>query len=139
MFSYQHQIFFGDCDPAGIMFYPHHFRLMDATFQAWLASIGLSQAKLQKEFGIIGTGLLDASATFQAPVREGDTLKLKLTIGKWSGKSVQVDYKGFVGDTFAIEGKEVRGLFNQGMNGLKLSSIESFRNLIVERGNDGQD
>lgn len=121
------------------MFYPHHFRLMDATFQAWLASIGLSQAKLQKEFGIIGTGLLDASATFQAPVREGDTLKLKLTIGKWSGKSVQVDYKGFVGDTFAIEGKEVRGLFNQGMNGLKLSSIESFRNLIVERGNDGQD
>ena len=138
MFSCEHRVYFGDCDPAGIMFYPHHFRLMDATFQAWLASLELSQTKLQKEFGIIGTGLLDASASFKAPIFDGDVLSHQVTIDKWNSKSLELAYEGFVGNICVVEGKEVRSLFKQGVNGLTLLPIESFQNLIIERGNYGQ-
>ncbi|MEM7214107.1 MAG: acyl-CoA thioesterase [Pseudomonadota bacterium] len=130
MFSHQHQIYFGDCDPAGILFYPNHFRLMDATFQAWLASLNFSQAKFQNELGIIGTGVLDASASFRAPLRDGDLMNHQMTIESWSGKTVSLNYRGTVGETCVLEGKEVRGLFMSGESGLVLSSIDPFRNLI---------
>lgn len=33
-------ISFGDCDPAGIVFYPNFFGLFDRTFHAWLMAHG---------------------------------------------------------------------------------------------------
>lgn len=137
MFSYTHRIFFGDCDPAGIMFYPHHFRLMDATFQAWLASLQLSQAVLREELNIVGTGLLDASASFRSPVRDGNAMAHLLTMETWRRKSFEVRYQGFVGDVCVIESKEVRGLFTHSEKGLVLSLTDPFRNLIAERDNNG--
>lgn len=110
-FETEHPIAFGDCDPAGILFYPNHFRLMDASFHRWLASFGLDQAGLRERFGILGTGLLDAAATFRAPVAPGDLLRHELRVEAWTPRTLRLAYRGLVGDHLVIEGQETRGLF----------------------------
>ena len=111
MFETTHPISFGDCDPAGILFYPHHFRLMDATFQAWLRGHGVDQAGVRARLGAVGTGLLDAGATFRAPLSDGDALRHALSVAGWERRTLRLVYRGHVGDRLAIEGHETRGLF----------------------------
>ena len=111
MFETSHAITFGDCDPAGILFYPHHFRLMDATFQLWLRARGLDQATIQRRLGAVGTGLLDADATFRAPLRDGDALRHEMEVADWGERTLRLAYRGFAGGRLAVEGRETRGLF----------------------------
>ena len=74
----------GDCDAAGIIFYPNYFRWFDECTQALLRSVGFDQRSLREEFGIVGTAAVDASARFTAPVSFGDVLarhELRRTMG----------------------------------------------------------
>ena len=113
LFEHVHAVSFGDCDPAGILFYPNHFRMMDATFQAWLRAGGLDQRTIQERFGAIGTGLIDAQATFRAPVVDGDALRHTLSPVEWGDRTLSLVYEGFVGDRRVVEGRETRGLFRR--------------------------
>lgn len=130
MFETTHPVTWGDCDPAGILFYPNHFRFMDATFQAWLRSLGLDQAALRERLGAVGTGLLGADATFRAPLRDGDALRHELTVAGWERRTVRLAYRGFAGDALAVEGSETRGLFVPGGEGLRLAEIAPLRELL---------
>ena len=111
MFQTFHAITFGDCDPAGILFYPHHFRLMDATFQLWLRARELDQASIQRRLGAVGTGLLDADAAFRAPLRDGDVLRHEMEVAGWGERTLRLAYRGFANGGLAVEGRETRGLF----------------------------
>ena len=125
MFETHHAISFGDCDPAGILFYPHHFRLMDATFQAWLRARGLDQAAVRERLGAVGTGLLDAGARFRAPLADGDRLRHVLVVEGWERQALRLSYRGHVGDRLAVEGHETRGLFvREGGAGGRLTLAE---------------
>ena len=125
-----HTVTFGDCDPAGILFYPNHYRFMDATFQAWLRSRGLSQAELCARLGAVGTGLLDATAAFRAPVHDGDQLVQAMTIRAWGERTFTVAYRGTVGDRLAVDGTETRGLFRREGERLRLSPLGPLRDLL---------
>jgi len=104
-------ISFGDCDPAGIVFYPNYYRWFDAAFQAYLSTFGLNQGILRDRLGTIGTGLIDTGATFRAPASYGDVLTLHLADIKWHAKTFRVIYEGRVEDRLVVEGFEVRGVF----------------------------
>ena len=133
MFEATHAISFGDCDPAGILFYPHHFRLMDATFQDWLRSKGLDQASIRERLGSVGTGLLDADAAFRAPLSDGDALRHELTVAGWDARSLRLRYRGFVAGRLAVEGRETRGLFVRDPDragGLRLAPIAPLRTML---------
>jgi hypothetical protein len=53
---------FGDCDPAGIVFYPNYFRWMDVGTRRFFAACGVPGWNAQPvPGGIIGTPLVDAS------------------------------------------------------------------------------
>jgi hypothetical protein len=61
---------FGDCDPAGIVFYPNFFRWMDAASRHFFTAAGvLPWRELEARDGILGTPLVDASAHFERPRR----------------------------------------------------------------------
>lgn len=105
------EVEFGDCDPAGIVFYPRFFTWFDATFQKWLRAYDVSQRSLQQERNILGTGLMDTGARFVSPVRPGDKLTLTGNLGKVTNKSLCMNYTGYVNNQLALEGFEVRGLF----------------------------
>ncbi|MCY4452774.1 MAG: thioesterase family protein [Immundisolibacterales bacterium] len=99
----------GDCDAAGIIFYPNYFRWFDECTQALLRSVGLSQRSLRDEFGIVGTAAVDASARFTAPVSYGDVLRASSHVERWGTSSFTV-YHRFErsAEVLAVEGREVR-------------------------------
>ena len=64
---------FGDCDPAGIVFYPNYFRWMDASTLHFFRAAGIpAWQQLAIETGIIGTPIVDVSARFLRTASYGD-------------------------------------------------------------------
>ena len=102
---------FGDCDPAGIVFYPNFFRWFDRSFHDFLFVRAGGHAGLCRELGAAGLGLMDADARFRSPVRENQTLALEMRVAAWHGKAVRLEYAGYVSGRLAVTGHELRGLF----------------------------
>ena len=99
----------GDCDAAGIIFYPNYFRWFDECTQALLRSVGLDQRSLREEFGIVGTAAVDASARFTSPVSHGDVLRATSYVERWGASSFTVYHRFERGaEVLAVEGREVR-------------------------------
>ena len=80
------EIAWGDCDDAGLVFYPHFFRWMDTTFHRWLRTLGISHRDIVKRFGVIGLPLVDAGAQFRSPVSYDDTLIIAVRVGDWQAR-----------------------------------------------------
>jgi len=109
-FATEFEIAWADCDPAGIVFYPHFFRFMDTAFQRLLAAKGTCQAGLQAAFGVVGTPIVEANARFRSPARPLDRLAISISGPAWSARTFRVDYVARIGAGVAFEGYEVRVL-----------------------------
>lgn len=129
MEKFKIQVTFGDCDPAGIVFYPNNFRWMDAAFHNFLRPHG-GHAKLCKKLQSVGMGLVDSSAQFRSPLRDGDQLSIDISITHWGKKTVTLAYEGYVGDTHAFSGKEVRCLFLQTETGIVAGDLTKLRAIL---------
>ncbi|MGG7564586.1 acyl-CoA thioesterase [Rhodovulum sp. DZ06] len=125
----QFRVSFGDCDPAGIVFYPNFFRWLDACFHEYLAGHG-GHEKVCESVGSIGLGLMDASARFRRPVKPGDVLTVVITGFEWSEKSLTLRYEGRLGDTVAMTGTEVRGMFIRTETGLRGGEMAPLRAIL---------
>ena len=70
---------FQHCDPAGIIFYPRYFEMLNATIEEWFATrLGLDFAEIHGPMrGGVPTAALRAD--FRAPSRLGETLDFALT------------------------------------------------------------
>ena len=117
---------FGDCDPVGIVFYPTIFRWMDATFHSCLKTAGGHQ-EICRRLECLGLGVISSHADFQRPLADGDELEVCLNITGWSTKSASIEYIGQVGDSIVFVGKEIRGMFVKGEQGLSLKEIAPLR------------
>ena len=64
---------FGDCDPAGIVFFPNFSRWRDAASLAFFMQCGLPPwRELVKTRGIVGTPLLEINTRFLKAVTYGE-------------------------------------------------------------------
>lgn len=122
-------ISFGDCDPAGIVFYPNVFRWMDAAFHELLRPHG-GHATLCDTLGMVGLGLVDASVQFRHPMRDGDRLHLHVSVDSWSRRSLTARHEGRVNDRTTFVGQEVRCLFRHGDTGMTAADLAPFRALL---------
>jgi len=65
---YELQVVFGDCDPAGIVFFPNFSRWMDASSLHFFMQCGIpAWRELVKTRGIVGTPLLEIHTKFIRP------------------------------------------------------------------------
>lgn len=79
---------FGDCDPAGIAFYPNFFRWYDASARHFFTTCGVPPwRELEREHGIVGTPALEVTSRYHSPVTYGDLLTVATWIDEWRGKS----------------------------------------------------
>ncbi|MDI3335797.1 thioesterase family protein [Defluviimonas aestuarii] len=78
---------FGQCDPAGIVFYPRYFEMLNAMVEAFFAeALGYSFARIHIEEGCgVPTAHLDVD--FHAPSRLGEVLTFTLTVRRIGGSS----------------------------------------------------
>jgi 4-hydroxybenzoyl-CoA thioesterase len=100
-------IAWGDCDSAGIVYYPKYFYFIDVAFQAMLHKAGLDHRILVEKYGV-RVPIIDASAKFLAPATFDDRLVVTPDIAHWGTKSFRVSYRGMRDGMPIFEGSEVR-------------------------------
>lgn len=104
---------FGDCDPAGIVFYPNFSRWMDAASLSFFMQCGLPPwRELVKTRGIVGTPLLEINTKFFKTVTYGQTITITTHVEEWRDKVFiqvhRVTRPGVDGEELICEGREVR-------------------------------
>jgi len=98
----------GDCDPAGIVFYPRYFAWFDAATAALFAAAGLPIHKLFPDYGLAGMPMVDTRARFFEPARFGDEVRIESTIAEFRRSSFDVRHRLLRGDALTVEGFETR-------------------------------
>jgi len=98
----------GDCDPAGIVYYPRYFAYFDNCTAALFEAAGLPKHEMLKTYGIIGIPMVDTRARFIAPSRFGDDVVVESLIAEWHRSSFDVQHQLFKGDVLAVECFETR-------------------------------
>ena len=100
---------FGDCDPAGIVFYPNFLRWMDAASLHYFAAAGVPPwHRRNAGDGIIGTPIVDVQVRFVAPATYGDRIAVESTIPEWRTRSFVMQHVIRRDGTVLVEGREVR-------------------------------
>jgi 4-hydroxybenzoyl-CoA thioesterase len=107
--SRQVEIEFGDCDPAGIVYYPNYFRMFDAaTAHLFEAALGMKKIAWTRHYGIVGIPMVDTGARFIKPARFGDVVTITSTITGFRRSSFEVGHQVFHEGMLAIEARETR-------------------------------
>jgi len=100
---------FGDCDPAGIVFFPNFSRWMDAASLSFFMQCGVPPwRELVKTRGIVGTPLLEINTKFIKSVTYGERIVVHTHIEEWREKVFVQVHKVMRGDELICEGREVR-------------------------------
>jgi 4-hydroxybenzoyl-CoA thioesterase len=103
------EVHFGDCDPAGIVFFPNFSRWMDEASLAFFRAQGVPPwRELLKTRGIVGTPLLEIHTRFHQPATYGETIEVHTSIEAWAAKTFRHRHVIQRGDTLLCEGTEVR-------------------------------
>ncbi|MEM7068876.1 MAG: thioesterase family protein [Pseudomonadota bacterium] len=104
----QRQIEWGDCDAAGIVFYPNFFKWMDATFHEWTRAMGFDQLSLHKEYNIFGTPLIETGCNFILPGRYYENLTISPNLARLGTSSFSLEYMFSIDGRDIASGREVR-------------------------------
>ena len=82
------QIEFNHCDPAGIVFYPRYFEMINSVIENFFAEVlGYSFARMSL-IEHVGVPTVHIEADFKAPSRLGEKVTFQLFIRKIGGSSV---------------------------------------------------
>jgi 4-hydroxybenzoyl-CoA thioesterase len=102
-------VHFGDCDPAGIVFFPNFSRWMDEASLAFFMACGVPPwRELVKTRGIVGTPLLEIHTKFFKPATYGETIEVHTSVEAWSAKTFRHRHVVRRGDDVLCDGTEVR-------------------------------
>ncbi len=106
----QIEIEWGDCDPAGIIFYPRYFEYFDAcTARLFELALGMKQAAWSEHYGVIGVPMVDTRATFKIPTRFGDVLTVETRATEIRRSSLDIEHRILTAEgALAVEGFETR-------------------------------
>ena len=103
------EIEWGDCDAAGIVFYPRYFAMFDASTAYLLeAALGMKKIAWTKKFGIVGIPMVDTGAKFIEPSRYGDILTIETTATAIRRSSFDIAHRVLKDGKLAIEAHETR-------------------------------
>jgi 4-hydroxybenzoyl-CoA thioesterase len=125
--GYSVRVEFGDCDPAGIVWFPNFFRWIDAASRHFFVSCGVPPwHETEKTLGVFGTPLVDTHSQFVKTASYGDTLDVQTSVTEWRDKSFVQTYRIMRGEDLIMECKEVR-IFaarrTDGKNGIRAVPI----------------
>lgn len=102
------RIEWGDCDPAGIVFYPRYFAMFDASTHELFRAAGLPKPEMLATYGIVGVPMVDTRARFLVPSRFGDEVTIESRAPRWGRSSFDVEHRLLKDGTLAVEAFETR-------------------------------
>ena len=84
----------GDCDPAGIVFYPRYFEWFDAcTILLFEKATGLTKIKMLEKYGGAGLALLEARAVFKVASHYGEDIEIETQVTEFRRSSFFVQHR----------------------------------------------
>jgi len=108
------QVHFGDCDPAGIVFFPNFARWMDQASLAYFMAAGVPPwRELALTRGIVGTPVLETHTRFIHPATYGETLEVHTSVTAWERKVFRHLHRVMRGELLLCEGTEVRAFVSR--------------------------
>ena len=121
---YQVAVEFGDCDPAGIVYFPNFHRWMDAASRHWFVVRGIpSWRDAEARWGVIGTPIVDSQTKFMRPAVYGDKLQIETEVTEWRSKSFVQRHRIWRGPDLLVEGTEVRVFVARGAGGAGIRGV----------------
>ena len=103
------RIEWGDCDPAGIVFYPRFFAMFDhSTTTLITAATGLNKYELFQAYDFAGYPIVETRARFMIPCRFGDDVTIESAFTKIGGSRFEIEHRLFKKGELCLEGFETR-------------------------------
>ncbi len=103
------RIVWGDCDPAGIVFYPRYFEMFDASTTALFErALGMTKYEFVKAYDTVGYPMVDTRARFLLPTRYGDDVVIETEITEIKRSSFSLRHRLMKDGELAVEGFETR-------------------------------
>src|SRR3954465_12356385 len=81
----------GDCDPAGIIYYPTYYRWMDAATWALVRQAGFPAARMRTEQYTLP--LVDSQCAFLSSPTFGDDCEVRSHVSRWGRSSFTVTHE----------------------------------------------
>jgi len=99
----------GDCDPAGIVFYPRYFEWFDAsTILLFEKATGMTKIKMLEKYNGAGLALLEARAVFKVASHYGEDIDIETQVTEFRRSSFFLRHKVTKAGVLALEGYETR-------------------------------
>jgi 4-hydroxybenzoyl-CoA thioesterase len=106
------RIEWGDCDAAGIVFFPRYFAMFDACTHYLFEAAGWTKAEMRRKFDFIGYPMVDTRAKFYLSSTFDDDIVIETRIAAIRNSSFDVEHRAFKptpeGEALAIEAFDVR-------------------------------
>ena len=125
-FEKPQKVLFRHCDPAGIIFYPRYFEMVNDLVEAFFdEALGWPFEQVLKDAGV---PTAEIRLRFTAPSRHGDHLRLSLRVAKLGRASMGLEFQGHCGTELRFEGDSV--LVHVDAAGKPCPWPDAIRNLI---------
>jgi 4-hydroxybenzoyl-CoA thioesterase len=111
------RIEWGDCDPAGIIFYPRYFQIFDnATAGLFERALGMTKFHYLKAYEFAGFPLVDSRAKFLKPTRFGDDVTVESSV-IFGSSSFTVQHRILLNGELCVECTEKRVWISRDVTG----------------------
>jgi 4-hydroxybenzoyl-CoA thioesterase len=99
----------GDCDPAGIVYYPRYFAIFDCSTTALFErALGMTKYQFIKHYNGLGYPMVDARARFLRPTRYGDDVVVETSVSGIKRSSFSIEHRLLKDGKLAAEAFETR-------------------------------
>ena len=101
-----HPVRFQHCDPAGIVFYPRYFEMINLCVEQWFEEV-LDYPFSAMHAGGFAIPTATISVDFSAPSKLGDLLDFSLEVTKVGRTSVSLSFRAVAGQEVRLSGTSV--------------------------------
>jgi 4-hydroxybenzoyl-CoA thioesterase len=103
------RIEWGDCDPAGIVFFPRYFALFDSCTTALFSqALGMSKYQFLRHYAFNGYPLVDTRARFLKPCKYGDDVVIQTQVTEFRRSSFDIQHRLTLDGELAVECNDTR-------------------------------
>jgi 4-hydroxybenzoyl-CoA thioesterase len=103
------RIEWGDCDPAGIVFYPRYFAMFDScTTALFTQALGMSKYQFTRHYGFAGYPMVDTRARFLKPTKFGDDVEIETKVTEFRRSSFNIQHRLTLDGELCVECLDTR-------------------------------
>jgi 4-hydroxybenzoyl-CoA thioesterase len=103
------RIEWGDCDPAGIIFYARYFEIFDISTTVLIErALGMKKIDYLKAYDLLGHPVVETRARFLLPTRFGDEVSVETAVVACGRSSFKLEHRVIKSGALAAEGFETR-------------------------------